>query len=744
MTNISPLLQERLNNSSAHHDRYYESLTRHANNTVLPNEAKAHLVKNTPVTCAIDMGKDVVNLKNAVKTGEISDNNLGRLNDLGMKIGSGLIAAYLAVHSKTKTDALMKFIGGGAFLASMSLWPKLFINLPTKLMHKVDPGQKYITAQGDKKDLFLDNQFIVWDATGITDEKEQRHQQKTALQARTLNLATVGFASPLMASLIGNTVQPKVYNAVVKKGINKTARATATPESLKQYMDGAKASIKNEKAIEKLFESYKSEGKAPDKDLFTKLAKLLSITDIEENLKDSDDITPLKNMKTPDLAKELENIYSKQVAVDTDSLKEALKDVSLAKKMDKKNPIEMLLSKAELAKLKSEGKLKSVMSSEEIDEVVAKLGKDLSKEHVESVLLETGLTKEQVKDVLPKVKVNADKFYATITEYNKETLGKIRGKAKAYLDLLNNVAGSKYESAYTKEYTDTMKNLMDELGVDYKTLKSVEGKTSEECIPVLSELFSKKVAKAEYGSDKYKQLVAKLTKDATPEKIQDLVEKLAADDTLKSVKVEGGVESLNDIIIGSKDKRGSFVSSVSDFIQTKKIDLASSKVKPAICANYEARKAAGHFQDFTREELKLADLLVYSGNSSVRENLGYAHNKQTYENVVNRVFNKDMFNCEEEVIPGIKQLVEEIRAYSKTWDKNGNEIPFIPSKKYFNTGSISNLFKNTATRLYNDKSWLRKFGTIAIILTAATLLIQPFFGNIKKEYAEEKKGEGVK
>ena len=147
MTTISPLLQNRINgkntqtgasNPNNRHEKIYQDLQKRANE-VRPNEAKAVMVKEgmlgNPFTEVKDGIKDVGNFFNAVKTGKIGDNNLGRINDLGLVLGSTLIATYLAAHSKTKTESIMRFIGGGTFLAMMQLWPKLFINNPARLVH---------------------------------------------------------------------------------------------------------------------------------------------------------------------------------------------------------------------------------------------------------------------------------------------------------------------------------------------------------------------------------------------------------------------------------------------------------------------------------------------------------------------------------------------------------------------------------------------------------------------------------
>ncbi len=295
MTYISPLLQTKLGvvpvdspknpiqnnkpgfNKRQKEEQIYEELKLHANE-VKPNEPKAKLVVENPIEAAAsyvkDTKQDFSNLFKAVTTGKLADHPLGRINDLGLKIGSLVIAGFLARNSKSTTEAIMKFVGGGTFIASMSLWPKLFINLPARLVHGFRIDEKYISAQGDKKDLFLDNQFIPWDCypkdrlmknakrAGIdpndsnSEEKIQRKMQKTALQNRTLWMATAGFATPIMTSLICNRVEPHIQNAVVKHNLERAKKVLQTPESLEAYLSKAKPQIQNQKEIEELLSKY--------------------------------------------------------------------------------------------------------------------------------------------------------------------------------------------------------------------------------------------------------------------------------------------------------------------------------------------------------------------------------------------------------------------------------------------------------------------------------------------------------
>ncbi len=373
---ISPVLQDRLNNqknvaflenkkeTENKHEKIYNDLTNKANQ-VKPNEPKAKLVDENLLEAGVSaikgVGSDSVNFVKAVKTGKMSDNNLGRINDLGMKAGGVLIASYLATKAKTKTEALMQFIGGGAFFASMALWPKLFINLPAKLVHKVDIGKKYISAQGDKKDLYLDNQFIVWDATGITGEKEREKCRKTALQNRTLWMATAGFATPLMTSLFGNFIEPKVRDIVTEHDIKVASRRI---NGNRTKVDIAKDAIKdkalaltnkvglhkkelhNERKIAKLIDSYSSSSKPADKQFFDELAQLLYVGDLSNDFRSLDDVKPIQAFNSGNLADALQEVYGRRASVDAKDLKEKLQGVNIVETKPRKHSKNLSVTKA--------------------------------------------------------------------------------------------------------------------------------------------------------------------------------------------------------------------------------------------------------------------------------------------------------------------------------------------------------------------------------------------------------------
>ena len=212
-------------------------------NRVTCDKPKGHLVKENPAqmfgSMFVDIAKDTKNLGNALLTGKSNDHELGRMNDLGMKLGGGLIAAALIGSKTTTSKKLMEIFGFGTFFSVMSLWPKVAIDLPTKLMHGFNPHQKYIDSQGRKKQFFQDNQYLPWDVWSkeeinkvadkmnvpkdLKDREEftKEKMRTIALQGNTLWMLTAGFATPLLTSLACNRIEEGIRVPVANHNLRK-------------------------------------------------------------------------------------------------------------------------------------------------------------------------------------------------------------------------------------------------------------------------------------------------------------------------------------------------------------------------------------------------------------------------------------------------------------------------------------------------------------------------------------------
>lgn len=229
-----------------------------ANRTFIkPLPSNGKLIKNSIFDIPSEIRKDMLYdwnaFKHAVK-GEANDHELGRLNDVGMKIGGLAIASYLFTKKQTPMNKLFEFIGLGTFFAAMDVWPKLFIQLPAYLIHGVNVRQQYEDSFGRKKMFYQDHQFIPWDlysdkeinAIGdrlnvpkdIPNRREfiQEKMRKIALQNNTLWMLTAGFATPIMSALMCNLLESPVSKYLSKVKSQKADKLMSNfSDEIKKY-----------------------------------------------------------------------------------------------------------------------------------------------------------------------------------------------------------------------------------------------------------------------------------------------------------------------------------------------------------------------------------------------------------------------------------------------------------------------------------------------------------------------------
>ncbi len=788
MSYISPILSSRLNNKTeAHtnkvqHQKVYDDLTQHAND-VKPNEAKAKLVEETRMQAASsyvkDLKQDTKNFFTAVKTGKMNDNSLGRINDLGLKAGGLLIATFLAANAKTKTDAIMKFVGSGAFFASMSLWPKLFINLPAKIVHGFDIGQKYVSAQGDKKDFFLDNQFLPWDAypdeklekigkhnkIDINEEngkeKIQRKMQKVALQNRTLWMATAGFATPLMTALFCDKVEPHIKNGVINSQFKK-AQDYVTDQDGK-FTNGMKEAIDSvvTQPNTEIADFFK-DNNTSDKDFFNKLAEKLSFSEIDL---DKEDLQPIQKFTSTGTEAQtvdaLRNIFNKttEITVDKDTLTDVLSRHLKASSED-----------AGLFGGQNTNKIETIVSE------FFKDGEAKTIDRLKGLLTSEGYVEEYKEIAADKdLKIDPRKFEEYITNFYSDTVLPTRSKLKLYLEkVISPIIGSKAESKSTQETTAVLQNIFKNknLKFDKEQLAALKSSSLEESQQILQQYIQSLTNEVAYDSDNYKALINELINaqqddskeivDILPKPIKGIVEKVKPETTPKDKKItnkmldsiKGLIERIRpnttednkelvNALCGEKispdgiKQQSLFGGILPDFVQQQKTNLEGFTSRIAICANFESRLKEGKITingvDLRAEEnkdlLEAAKKIIYRGNQSLIENkanIQRPNQKEVFNDLMNALFNQEAFQNEPEVVKNTaKGLLEQ----------TGGQ-----TEKYLRNLDITAQIKNAATNMSNNKAWKKIFVPMALALVGVTLLVQPLFGKIDKEFPEEKGG----
>ena len=117
---------------------------------IKPITPQGHLINDRLSSMPKFFVKDFLYDLKAVKDGfkgDANDHQVGRLNDVGLKLGGIGIATMLAARTKNPMGRVMEYLGLGAFLASMSLFRKIAIQAPARARYGFDPGLEYIDDQ---------------------------------------------------------------------------------------------------------------------------------------------------------------------------------------------------------------------------------------------------------------------------------------------------------------------------------------------------------------------------------------------------------------------------------------------------------------------------------------------------------------------------------------------------------------------------------------------------------------------
>lgn len=232
---------------------------------------KGHIF-NAPAIFVKDALYDAKALHDGVN-GKANDHQLGKLNDLGMKLGGLGIASYLFCKKGTPLTKGMEFVGLASFFGSMALWPKIAIQLPAKLIHGVNVQQQYEDSFGRKKPFYQDPQFLPWDLYSdkeinkigdrlgvprdIPNRREfiQEKMRKLAIQNNTLWMLTAGVATPVMSALICNKVEPYLLKwQDSRRNKQNEKMLNDFPTEIKKVNSG-----KLDKALDNLIELHKGE-----------------------------------------------------------------------------------------------------------------------------------------------------------------------------------------------------------------------------------------------------------------------------------------------------------------------------------------------------------------------------------------------------------------------------------------------------------------------------------------------------
>ena len=273
-------------------------------NNVHPLNPQGHLIHDTAENKVKyffkDIGYDMKSLKNGIN-GTANDHQSGRLNDVGLATAGILIATYLASKTNNPKARVMEYVGLGTFLTAMSIYPKIAINTPAKLLHGYDIDKQFIDDQGRKKSVMQDSNYVpydmylgelpeedielIGDKMGIPrdiknrDSVTKEQMRKIATQSNTLWMLTAG-VTPALTALMCCGLENYVVGPALEKA-NIAKYDSAVSKALQKTLDMAENisadSIKSNSLsdkVKKLLTNYK--GQELPKEEFNNLIDLLS------------------------------------------------------------------------------------------------------------------------------------------------------------------------------------------------------------------------------------------------------------------------------------------------------------------------------------------------------------------------------------------------------------------------------------------------------------------------------------
>ena len=513
-------------------------------NKVKPLPAEGHLIHDSFGNGVKYFFKDMAYDAKAVKdgfTGKANDHQLGRLNDVGLKLGGIGIATYLASRTPDPRMRIMEYVGLGTFLAAMSIYPKIAINKPGELIHGYEIDKEYIDDQGRKKSVFQDSNYIpydmyrgevkgedldeIGDKMGIPRDIHNRHDiikeqmRKIATQNNTLWMLTAGLATPAMTALICSGLeQPiglaveKTRNASINSRIAKTLARTA---NMSEDIKGVKET-KLASRVEKLLKGYAGQEISPKE-----LENIVSVIteNLDTNLAASvkEDITQiLKTSKTG----------SEAVVLNAETLNEMIEGIkkSLTGRNLERTQSVLVPTREELAtiianKFGADGGLNGVtVSKERLGEIKTALDELLTGKInalTDAPAAEIKFLKSQKANALNSLVISAKPHTSLfVTEESLKEIvdfSKVIGEFKANWNELDTCKKFKIEaiqdSILARYYGKFEKTLLSELGISQKELKLM--KESE---AYTKQLLDKKLAELCKDEAKYQKTIAKLSK----------------------------------------------------------------------------------------------------------------------------------------------------------------------------------------------------------------------------------------
>ena len=536
MTSINPI-QTNIDNTKSHkpHRPYREAEGRiQTQNNAKPLPGQGHLVHDSLITIPKYFLKDIAYDIKAVKDGfkgTANDHQSGRLNDVGLKLGGIGIATMLAARTTNPMARVMEYAGLGAFLASMSLYPLIAINTPSRLYQGFNIGKEYIDDQGRKKSVLQDPNYIpfdlyrgeypgedldiIGDRLGVPRGIQDRHDvikeqmRKIGIQNNTLWMMTAGVV-PVMTALICCGLE-KIIGPWIEKARNSNYNSKIT-KALERTnnMNISAGEIGNttlSKNVARILTNYKNQ-ELP-KSEFDNLVKMFT-----KNL----DANTAEGVKQ-DLANilQMEKRGVKSFVTDEKTAETLINTIRTSLPNTNKATLEKVFipTQDEINSI-----LKKFESKELTSEELLKFKSELKSLFDEKIAKEAAVSKESLNGFKNRIIENISKsIQKTPSNYVSEAnikeitdFAKILSVFKENDKILDKCKSFKFEHApetvIARSYSAQFeKTLLDVLGVKYKELKLL--RNSEQAV---QEMLDKKLTELASNPAKYEEAVSKLGK----------------------------------------------------------------------------------------------------------------------------------------------------------------------------------------------------------------------------------------
>ena len=507
---------------------------------IKPQEAKGKLVSSSIFPNVKDTKYNFNALKHGL-TGKANDHELGKLNDVGMKVGAVALAGYLATQKATPKTKLMEFVGLATFFGAMKLWPKLAIGAPAKAIHGFDPTQEYEDSFGRKKPFFQDAQYQPWDVysneqlqkigdkMGVDKNAQDRNDltksnmTKIATKNNTLWMLTAGIASAVFSALACNKAE-KVIDPALDKVNNQKADKLLQNFDAESQKRMTSASQNMQKDLDKIFEENK--GKTLDNKLVEKISSRLA--------KGLDPVTE------EGVKEDMQNILMNGKSLVNENLAEKISNGSkkvLAQKFSEEQVAKIVPSKEEIVKHFNDNQ----MMGKEVNEDEAMDVRSSVSQLFLAKAKEQSMSTEKLKTIKKGVALVADKAIksnsASVLDENAmkkvSEIGKAMSELQAKDSVLDDYAQAKVadkpETVIANYWNKTSTSIVKSLGIDFKEMEKVRNNRQ-----LVQGLVRNKMEEVTSDDAKYQKAIGEMANN-----IAELDKKIKPEDTKKYVDLVG-------------------------------------------------------------------------------------------------------------------------------------------------------------------------------------------------------------